>query len=162
MRGSTRNSIGEMPMVVSASISSFTFMVPSWAAKAAPVRPAMMIAGHHRAHLAHHGDADQVGDVDLRRRTAASCTAPTKARITPTRKLIRVTIGSAPAPQSWTNEQQVDAAEARPAAQQPPERERDLADEGDDLAARLARRQRRQADARKEPVALLLRRRARR
>ena len=44
MRGKTRNSIGEMPMVVSASISSFTCIVPSWAAKAAPVRPAMMMA----------------------------------------------------------------------------------------------------------------------
>ena len=43
MRGRTRNSIGEMPSVVSASISCVTFMVPSCAAKAAPVRPAMMI-----------------------------------------------------------------------------------------------------------------------
>ena len=44
IRGSTRNSKGEMPMVVRASISSLTRMVPSWAAKAAPVRPAMMMA----------------------------------------------------------------------------------------------------------------------
>ena len=43
-RGSTRNSIGEIPIVVSASISWVTFMVPSCAANAAPVRPAMMIA----------------------------------------------------------------------------------------------------------------------
>ncbi len=35
--------MGEMPRVVSASISSLTCMVPSWAAKAAPVRPAMMM-----------------------------------------------------------------------------------------------------------------------
>ena len=33
-----------MPRVCSASISSLTCMVPSWAAKAAPVRPAMMMA----------------------------------------------------------------------------------------------------------------------
>ncbi len=43
MRGRTRNSIEERPKVVSASISSLTCIVPSWAAKAAPVRPAMMI-----------------------------------------------------------------------------------------------------------------------
>ena len=43
IRGSTRKSMGGMPMVTSASISSFTRMVPSWAAKAAPVRPAMMM-----------------------------------------------------------------------------------------------------------------------
>jgi hypothetical protein len=42
-RGSTRNSMGLMPNVWNASISWLTFMVPSWAAKAAPVRPQMMI-----------------------------------------------------------------------------------------------------------------------
>ena len=36
--------MGEMPRVCRASISSLTCIVPSWAAKAAPVRPAMMIA----------------------------------------------------------------------------------------------------------------------
>ena len=41
--GSTRNSIEEMPMVDNASISCVTFIVPSWAAKAPPVRPAMMM-----------------------------------------------------------------------------------------------------------------------
>jgi len=35
--------MGETPSVRRASISSFTCMVPSSAAKAAPVRPAMMI-----------------------------------------------------------------------------------------------------------------------
>ena len=65
MRGSTRNSIGEMPIVVSASISSFTCIVPSWAAKAAPVRPGHDDGRHHGAHLPRHGDAHQVGDVDL-------------------------------------------------------------------------------------------------
>ena len=43
IRGSTRNSTGWKPRVRKASISSFTCMVPSWAAKAAPVRPAMMM-----------------------------------------------------------------------------------------------------------------------
>ena len=40
-------------------------MVPSCAANAAPVRPAMMIAGHDGAHHPDHGDPDQVGHVDL-------------------------------------------------------------------------------------------------
>ena len=44
IRGSTRNSSGETPIVVSASISCVTFIVPSSAANAAPVRPDMMIA----------------------------------------------------------------------------------------------------------------------
>ena len=43
IRGRTRNSKGEMPNVWNASISWFTFMVPSCAAKAAPVRPQMMM-----------------------------------------------------------------------------------------------------------------------
>ena len=43
MRGRTRNSMGEMPKVWKASISWLTFMVPSWAAKAAPVRPHRMM-----------------------------------------------------------------------------------------------------------------------
>lgn len=34
--GSTRNSMGEMPRVFRASISSFTCIVPSWAANDAP------------------------------------------------------------------------------------------------------------------------------
>jgi len=37
-RRRTRKSIGEIPIVVSASISWFTFTQPSRAAKAAPVR----------------------------------------------------------------------------------------------------------------------------
>ena len=43
IRGRTKNSMGEMPMVFRASISSLTCIVPSWAANAAPVRPAIMI-----------------------------------------------------------------------------------------------------------------------
>ena len=44
MRGMTRNSMGERPRVFRASSSSFVTMVPSWVAKAAPVRPIMMMA----------------------------------------------------------------------------------------------------------------------
>jgi hypothetical protein len=43
MRGNTRNSMGETPSVLKASISLLTCIVPSCAANAAPVRPAMMI-----------------------------------------------------------------------------------------------------------------------
>ena len=44
IRGRTRKSIAGMPSVDNASISSLTCIVPSWAANAAPVRPAMMMA----------------------------------------------------------------------------------------------------------------------
>jgi hypothetical protein len=44
IRESTRNSIGEIPMVESASISWLVVIVPNCAAKAAPVRPAMTMA----------------------------------------------------------------------------------------------------------------------
>ena len=42
-RGRVRNSVGLNPQVVSASISSFTFIVPSSAANAEPERPVRMI-----------------------------------------------------------------------------------------------------------------------
>ena len=41
MRGNTKNSIGEIPKVLNAEISSLTFIDPSSAAKAAPVLPLM-------------------------------------------------------------------------------------------------------------------------
>ena len=44
MRGRTSIVIGSRPIVVSASISSLTFMVPISAAKADPVRPARITA----------------------------------------------------------------------------------------------------------------------
>ena len=50
----------------SASISSFTCIVPSWAAKAAPVRPAMMMAAISAPISRAMRDADEVGHVDLR------------------------------------------------------------------------------------------------
>ena len=43
-RGSTSQAIGSMPMMRSASTSSFTRMVPISAAKAEPVRPASTTA----------------------------------------------------------------------------------------------------------------------
>ena len=43
-RGMTKASIGDTPMVRIASISSVIFIVPIWAAKAEPERPATMIA----------------------------------------------------------------------------------------------------------------------
>ena len=55
--------------------------------------------GHQGAHLAGHGDADQIGDIDLGAELV-SWTAPTKARISPTRNEIRVMIGKAAAPHS--------------------------------------------------------------
>jgi len=87
MRGRTRNSMGEIPMVIKASTSSFTCMVPIWAAKAAPVRPAMMIpvmrAAISRAMAIPTRFATKICAPNIR-----SCTAPTKARIRPTRKLM--------------------------------------------------------------------------
>ena len=44
IRGSTRNSIGSIPHVLRASISSLVSMVPRCAANDAPVLPIMMIA----------------------------------------------------------------------------------------------------------------------
>jgi len=44
IRGRTSASTGETPIVRIASISSVIFIVPSWAAKAEPERPATMIA----------------------------------------------------------------------------------------------------------------------
>ena len=43
-RGITRTSMGSRPRVCMASTSSFTFMVPIWAVKEEPERPATMIA----------------------------------------------------------------------------------------------------------------------
>ena len=44
IRGRTSASIGDTPIVRMASISSVIFIVPIWAAKAEPERPATMIA----------------------------------------------------------------------------------------------------------------------
>ena len=60
MRGTTRNCMGAMPMVVRASISSLTVMVPSWAAKADPGPPGEDDGGDERPDFAGHRDADEV------------------------------------------------------------------------------------------------------
>ena len=79
-------------------------MVPSWAAKDAPVRPAMMmavmIAPICRAMPTPTRFATKMVAPNMR-----SCWAPTKARISPTSRLISVTMGSALAPQSCTTSQ---------------------------------------------------------
>ena len=59
-RGSTSTSIGSRPRVRMASTSSFTCMVPIWAVKALPDRPAMMMARDQHTHLAQHGNADEI------------------------------------------------------------------------------------------------------
>ena len=85
--------------MVSASISSFTSMVPISAAKAAPVRPAMIMA----AIMAPISRSIPIATRSATKISApnwVSCTPPMKARMTPTRTLIRAVIGSARTPAS--------------------------------------------------------------
>src|SRR5581483_11670644 len=103
-RGRTRYSIGFKPSVMSASISSVTRIVPSCAANAAPVRPAMMTP----VMIAPISRAMPICTRFATYSVAPNCwswTAPTNARMRPTRKLISVTIGSASAPVCWTKSQ---------------------------------------------------------
>ena len=65
IRGSTSMVIGSSPIVIRASISSFTFMVPISAAKAEPVRPARITAASSGPKFAQQADRDQVGDEDV-------------------------------------------------------------------------------------------------
>ncbi len=58
MRGMTSHSIGLSPIVRMASTSWFTCMVPIWAVKALPERPATMMAVSSTPELAEHADAD--------------------------------------------------------------------------------------------------------
>ncbi len=101
IRGSTRKSYGDMPSVLSASISSFTCMVPSSAAKEAPVRPAITIP-------VIMAPSDRTMPIPTRLATYISApniwswSAPTNARISPIKNPIRVTIGRARGPQSCT------------------------------------------------------------
>src|SRR5262249_42787630 len=62
--GRTRNSMGEIPMVDSASISWLVFIVPSCAAKAAAVPPRHDDGGHDAADLTRHRDGHQVRHED--------------------------------------------------------------------------------------------------
>ena len=95
-RGRTRKSMGEIPLVCRASISSLTCMVPILAAKEAPVRPAMMIPVMM---------APMARTIPIPTRSATkiwapnnfNCMAPTNARIKPTSRLMRETMGRASA-----------------------------------------------------------------
>ena len=64
-RGVTRKRTGSRPIVVSASISWLTRIVPISAANAAPVRPASRIAVISGPSSRTIAEADQVGDEDL-------------------------------------------------------------------------------------------------
>ena len=64
-RGSTSQAIGSMPMMRSASTSSFTVMVPSSAAIGRAGAPGEDHRRHQRPELAQQRDADQVRDEDL-------------------------------------------------------------------------------------------------
>ena len=62
MRGTTRYLIGLVDSVESASIWSVTRMVPISAAMAAPIRPATISAGDHRAQFARDREHDHRRD----------------------------------------------------------------------------------------------------
>ncbi len=135
-RGNTRNSIGEMPIVLSASISCVTFIVPSCAANAAPVRPGHDDRGHHRAHVARHADADQVGDEDGRAELLElhgshegedGADQETDERDDPE------SIGAA----ILDRDHQIDAPIARAAGDEPAKRNRHRSEERDEAADRL-------------------------
>ena len=64
MRGRTRNSIGEMPTVVKRVDLLRHLHGAELGGEGRAGAAGHDDAGHHRAHLAHHGDADQIGDVD--------------------------------------------------------------------------------------------------
>ena len=97
IRGATRKRTGSRPIVVSASTSSLTFIVPISAANAAPERPASRIAvisgPSSRSIASPTRSATKISAPNLR-----IGTADWKARITPSRNEISATIGSASAP----------------------------------------------------------------
>ena len=150
MRGRTRNSIGGMPKVTSASTSSVTFIVPSWAANAAPVRPAMMmpviIAPISRSMAIPTRLAMKMSAPNC-----CSCTAPTKARIRPTRMLISVTMGRASAPASCRWSRRSLCLKRARKVNSRPDGERHLAEEGQELEPPGCAALRPGADAREQP-----------
>ena len=89
---------GRGPWSSSASTSSVTFIVPISAAKAAPERPAAMIAVISGPSSRSDRQADAGWRRRCRRRTGCSWTAAWKAVIRPIRKLISGTIGTASMP----------------------------------------------------------------
>ncbi len=99
MRGITSASIGEMPIVRMASISSFTFIVPICAAKADPERPATMIAVINTPSSRKVIRPTRLIVSDSAP-NCSSCTAPCWAITIPIRKLIKPMIGKAETPTS--------------------------------------------------------------
>ena len=99
MRGITSASIGEMPMVRIASISSVSFIVPSCAAKALPERPATMIAVINTPSSRRVMRPTRF-TVSASAPNCCNCTEPCCAITIPIRKLINPMIGSAETPTS--------------------------------------------------------------
>jgi hypothetical protein len=95
--GATRNRTGSSAIVSSASISSFTFMVPSSAAKEEPLRPMTRIA-------VISGPSSR--ETEIATASATNCIAPNflssyadcRARIVPIKKVISERIGKDPIP----------------------------------------------------------------
>ena len=98
-RGSTSTSTAFMPSVSSASISSLTFIVPIWAVKAEPERPATMIAAMRTPSSRRIETASRL-TVNTSAPNLRSWSAPWKAKTTPIRKDSRPRIGSAFSPVS--------------------------------------------------------------
>src|SRR5262245_24578109 len=138
-----------MPMVVSASISWVTFMVPSWAANAAPVRPAMTMP----VIIAPDGDPDQVGDVDrgaelLQLHGADEGHDHTDQEAD--QRHDRQRVGA----RLLDVEPEVAPAKTGPIAQQGDKGDRHLAEEGDELARRLREGEGAEPDPRNEAGSL--------
>ena len=137
IRGVTRKRTGSRPIVVSASTSWLTFIVPISAANAAPERPASRIAvisGPSSRSIARPiRSATKISAPNLR-----IGIADWNARITPSRNEISATIGSASAPtrsqiRHTSFQRIVDGC-----AQRVDQRRRRLADEDDLLAQVVA------------------------
>ena len=128
-RGSTRKRTGSSPKVTIALTSSFTFCVPIWAAKAAPVRPANTMAV-----ISGPSSRSMAMPTPLTTKITApnfcATSAVWNAMITPIRKPISRTIGTALAPASVATATTSPPADAAGMAQRMPESGRALAEEG--------------------------------
>ena len=96
-RGTTSASAGTTPIVRMASISSVIFIVPIWAAKAEPERPATMIAVIRMPNSRSVSRPMRLM-VNISAPNCRSWTAPCCAITIPIRKLIRPTMPSARTP----------------------------------------------------------------
>jgi hypothetical protein len=100
-------------------------MVPSWAAKAAPVRP----AGHDGAHLARHRQTHEVGDIDLRAE-AGELDGPDEGQDETDQEADQRHDGQRARARFLNDQREFGAAVARPAAQQCTEGDDGLAEKG--------------------------------